>query len=154
MGPQFFQTIMGRTFYEGTVPALVRQLEKLNANLEKSGIGDTMTADQLANSDTREDALSSALRLVLKDVFESEVADHVKFEHLNVAMELSNFKDEYPNVQVRGCIDNIDEMLIAMNEPIAEYCTGGKLGPEEIVWVLRAVKDWCDKQIVLNQEES
>jgi hypothetical protein len=34
-GPDFFQTGMGRTFYEGTMPALVRELRKLNENLEK-----------------------------------------------------------------------------------------------------------------------
>jgi len=33
-GPQFFQTAMGRTFYEGTMPELVKQLKRLNANLE------------------------------------------------------------------------------------------------------------------------
>lgn len=38
-GPQFFQTRMGHTFYEGTMPALVKQLERLNNNLEE------MTAD-------------------------------------------------------------------------------------------------------------
>lgn len=34
-GPDFFQTLMGRQFYEGTMPRLVRQLERLNENLEK-----------------------------------------------------------------------------------------------------------------------
>lgn len=34
-GPEFFQTIMGRTFYEVTMPRLVKQLEKLNENMEK-----------------------------------------------------------------------------------------------------------------------
>jgi hypothetical protein len=34
-GPEFFQTIMGRAFYEGTMPRLVKQLEKLNENIEK-----------------------------------------------------------------------------------------------------------------------
>ncbi len=32
---EFFQTRMGRTFYEHTAPELVRQLERLNANLER-----------------------------------------------------------------------------------------------------------------------
>lgn len=32
---QFFQTAMGRTFFEYTMPELVRELKKLNANLEK-----------------------------------------------------------------------------------------------------------------------
>lgn len=34
-GPEFFQTAMGHKFYEGTVPALVRELKRLNDNLEK-----------------------------------------------------------------------------------------------------------------------
>ena len=40
-GPEFFQTIMGKRFFESTVPELVRQIgrladgvERLNANLE------------------------------------------------------------------------------------------------------------------------
>jgi len=35
-GPEFFQTRMGQVFYEGTMPALVRELKKLNENLEKT----------------------------------------------------------------------------------------------------------------------
>ena len=31
---EFYQTIMGQRFYEATVPALVKQLERLNNNLE------------------------------------------------------------------------------------------------------------------------
>lgn len=33
-GPEFFQTKMGRMFYEGTMPELVRQIKRLNDNLE------------------------------------------------------------------------------------------------------------------------
>lgn len=33
-GPEFFQTVMGRSFFEGTMPALVRELKKLNENLQ------------------------------------------------------------------------------------------------------------------------
>lgn len=34
-GPEFFLTGMGRMFFEGTMPSLVRELKKLNQNLEK-----------------------------------------------------------------------------------------------------------------------
>jgi hypothetical protein len=34
-GPEFFQTKMGRIFFEGTMPELVRQLKQLNANMEE-----------------------------------------------------------------------------------------------------------------------
>lgn len=33
--PEFCQTRMGQVFYEGTMPALVRELKRLNDNLEK-----------------------------------------------------------------------------------------------------------------------
>jgi hypothetical protein len=32
--PEFFQTIMGRQFYEGTMPSLVKEIGRLNRNLE------------------------------------------------------------------------------------------------------------------------
>lgn len=35
MSIEFFQTVMGKSFYEGTVPSLVRELKKLNDNLTK-----------------------------------------------------------------------------------------------------------------------
>ncbi len=35
MGIQFWQTGMGRTFYETTMPELVRELHRLNNNLER-----------------------------------------------------------------------------------------------------------------------
>lgn len=34
-GLQFFQTVMGRAFYEGTMPTLVREIRRLNENLEE-----------------------------------------------------------------------------------------------------------------------
>jgi len=34
-GLEFFQTVMGRAFYEVTMPGLIRQLELLNKNLSK-----------------------------------------------------------------------------------------------------------------------
>ena len=35
MGPKFFQTIMGQRFFEGTVPAVLNQVKRLNDNLER-----------------------------------------------------------------------------------------------------------------------
>ncbi|MCP3104206.1 hypothetical protein LZ198_35620 [Myxococcus sp. K15C18031901] len=34
-GPSFFQTYMGQRFYETTMPGLVRELKRLNDNLER-----------------------------------------------------------------------------------------------------------------------
>jgi|GEM_PF-1349576 len=34
-GPAFFQTHMGQRFYESTMPQLVRQMKRLNDNLER-----------------------------------------------------------------------------------------------------------------------
>lgn len=33
-GPQFFQTAMGRTFFDYTMPTLVKELKRLNDNIE------------------------------------------------------------------------------------------------------------------------
>ena len=35
MGPNFFQTMMGKRFFEGTIPAMLSQIKRLNDNLEK-----------------------------------------------------------------------------------------------------------------------
>ncbi|CAM4543445.1 hypothetical protein [Myxococcus xanthus] len=43
-GPAFFQTYMGQRFYETTMPQLVRQLGRLNDNLERL----VTVAEQLA----------------------------------------------------------------------------------------------------------
>jgi hypothetical protein len=34
MGPRFFQTIMGQRFIEGTIPAVLKEIKRLNDNLE------------------------------------------------------------------------------------------------------------------------
>lgn len=36
MGPSFFQTIMGHTFYEGTMPRIAKALERIAAALEEA----------------------------------------------------------------------------------------------------------------------
>ncbi len=35
MGPKFFETILGRRFIEGTVPAILSQIKLLNENIQK-----------------------------------------------------------------------------------------------------------------------
>ena len=35
MYPKFFQTIMGRSFFEGQVPRLIKALEKIGCELER-----------------------------------------------------------------------------------------------------------------------
>jgi|10_taG_2_1085330.scaffolds.fasta_scaffold95474_3 hypothetical protein len=35
MPPSFFQTMMGKKFFEGTIPAMLLQINRLNDNLEK-----------------------------------------------------------------------------------------------------------------------
>ena len=35
IGPAFFQTYMGQRFYESTMPGLVRELKRLNDNMER-----------------------------------------------------------------------------------------------------------------------
>ncbi|WP_426747388.1 hypothetical protein VZQ01_07930 [Myxococcus faecalis] len=43
-GPSFFQTYMGQRFYESTMPGLVRELKRLNDNMERL----VAVAEQLA----------------------------------------------------------------------------------------------------------
>ena len=35
MGIRFFQTVMGQRFIEGTIPAVLREIKRLNDNLER-----------------------------------------------------------------------------------------------------------------------
>jgi hypothetical protein len=35
MGPQFFQTMMGKTFFEGTVPRIAKSLAKIATELKR-----------------------------------------------------------------------------------------------------------------------
>jgi hypothetical protein len=59
-GPEFFQTLMGKRFYETTLPELVKQLgrvadglERLNKNLESSS--GTPSGAPAETGDTTED---------------------------------------------------------------------------------------------------
>jgi len=58
-GPEFFQTRMGARFYEGTMPKIAEQLERLNDNLEAliEMVRDGRRHDQptAASSTTRQD---------------------------------------------------------------------------------------------------
>ena len=62
MGPEFFQTGMGRTYYEHTMPMLVKQLELLNQNL--------MTLNDLIqhNTDIDEEHLKQKRVRVVNDL--------------------------------------------------------------------------------------
>jgi len=62
MGPEFFQTGMGRSYYEHTMPMLVKQLELLNQNL--------MTLNDLIqhNTDIDEEHLKQKRVRVVNDL--------------------------------------------------------------------------------------
>ena len=62
MGPEFFQTGLGRTYYEHTMPMLVKQLELLNQNL--------MTLNDLIqhNTDIDEEHLKQKRVRVVNDL--------------------------------------------------------------------------------------
>lgn len=52
MSVEFFQTRMGRQFYEGTMPELVRQIARLNELLERLVAREPMTRSQeMASAD-------------------------------------------------------------------------------------------------------
>jgi len=62
MGPEFFQTGLGRTYYEHTMPMLVKQLELLNQNLM------TLTDLIQHNTDIDEERLKQKRVRVLDDL--------------------------------------------------------------------------------------
>jgi hypothetical protein len=53
MGPSFFQTIMGHTFYEGTVPRIAKALERIAKALEEANKLAAIPAAQ-DNTNTKE----------------------------------------------------------------------------------------------------
>jgi hypothetical protein len=53
--PDFFQTMMGKRFIEGTIPSLVRAIDKLNKNLEPQIEYDTLIALLYTNDGDRKD---------------------------------------------------------------------------------------------------
>ena len=63
MGPEFFQTGMGRTYYEHTMPMLVKQLAELNQNL----ITLTKLIEQNAETD-RQHIESKRVRVLDDDI--------------------------------------------------------------------------------------
>lgn len=74
MAIEFFNTIMGRTFYEGTMPELVRQLKRLNDNLEKM-----IAAQQPPPSlDLDEDACTECYNIIDKGNGNLVSTDHAK----------------------------------------------------------------------------
>ena len=56
MGPKFFQTIMGQRFFEGTVPAILRQVKLLNENVERLNNNlEKLFEERLDNKKEKED---------------------------------------------------------------------------------------------------
>jgi len=54
MGPKFFQTIMGQRFTEGTIPAVLGQIKRLNENLERLNENLEKTLNQEADDKSDE----------------------------------------------------------------------------------------------------
>ncbi len=50
MSARFFQTIMGRQFIEGTLPNMLKEIKKLNDNLQR--LNDNLQKLNEANSNT------------------------------------------------------------------------------------------------------
>lgn len=77
-GPEFFQTVMGQRFYEGTVPKIARSLERLTMALEEHNAldrkSDEREAERLAllqkQNDLNEQIIS--MRQKEMDLFEKQ----------------------------------------------------------------------------------
>ena len=55
MGPRFFQTIMGKRFIEGTIPAVLSQIKRLNDNLELLNKTLEKTSSELVCEEEKDD---------------------------------------------------------------------------------------------------
>lgn len=65
MGLQFFETIMGRTFFEGQFPALIRAIEKVGVQIEKTATQQAAMLERLPPPGIQEEneRLREALRI-------------------------------------------------------------------------------------------
>jgi len=65
MGPRFFETIMGRTFFDGQLPALIRAIEKVGVQIEKTAIQQAAMLERLPPAGIQEEneRLREALRI-------------------------------------------------------------------------------------------
>lgn len=84
----------------GCSSCLYQWYESDDVRMNKAWEGRPNHVEELVKSGSREDALEAALHMVLKDIWENECADGIKFEHLMMAREISNFDDHYPDVVV------------------------------------------------------
>jgi hypothetical protein len=58
MDPSFFQTIMGHTFYEGTVPRIAKALERIAIALEEANKKAAATPAAQDNTNNSKEAQS------------------------------------------------------------------------------------------------
>lgn len=74
MGPEFFQTMMGQRYYEGTMPRIAKALERIADQLEKGN------ADVLKNVKPTElltiEAVEALENLVDRDLIKDKDGDH------------------------------------------------------------------------------
>lgn len=105
-GIEFFQTRMGQTFYEGTMPRLVRELEKLNKNLENLRVPTNSEAPRPTGWEP--EAFRRKLTEVISSASKSgEAAGSMLAEHID------DMHDEDPNVIISE-LENVIEWARSM----------------------------------------
>jgi hypothetical protein len=67
----FFRTIMGQRFFEGTLPSLVREIARLNDNLEKSR---DLQERMLASAEAADKAEAARSNAVSRDYVLNQLA--------------------------------------------------------------------------------
>jgi hypothetical protein len=141
-GPEFFQTRMGQRFYEGTMPALVKQLERLNDNLEAQPIPYVPTKvtelPTASPGSTGDDRLSDLFDLVIPHL-PNDAADRVDHLIQQLRGEATQPKeppltqdqmDQLRDAVVEGCLQD-HKFLVGVVE---QYIEGS--GEEDY-------KHWC-----------
>jgi hypothetical protein len=95
----FWESVGGQSFVQGTVPRIGKALERIANALEEYNKPVVMTAEQLSNSGTREDALEAVVHELLTQIWDKEIAGHIRHETLVLACEVADF--EYPSPHTR-----------------------------------------------------
>ncbi len=111
----FWESIAGRTFTEGTVPKLVKEIKRLNDTFEKVHERNEKEYKEVSESlakvmsmrTTREEALEAVVHELLTQIFDGEIAGHIKHETLVIACQVSDF--EYLPPHRRNSTGETDE---------------------------------------------
>jgi len=113
-GPEFFQTGIGRTFYEGTVPSIARSLKGIDESLKKLAEQDKEDpSDEFARvvDERQRAAMLAGLRFLQASLEPAAWQEVIRGNRLAVILEISNDGGKHPSLT----IEEIDELCEGLN---------------------------------------